>query len=127
MDKLHESELSTVTVIRGKGEYFGARTDRNPRTSEPARPSVNSTFHSTPAVPRHQIPIVDGFRKPAPLPPRQGDGSSVIVFDLDAHDTCLCLPAGALHHFQVTVNWCESLTRIECDAAELVDLCYLKT
>jgi hypothetical protein len=44
MDNLHESELSTVTVIRGEGEYFGARADQNLRTSEPARPPVNSTF-----------------------------------------------------------------------------------
>jgi hypothetical protein len=43
------------------------------------------------AVPRDQIPIVDGFREPAPLPPRRGDGSSVIVFDLDAHETWLHL------------------------------------
>ena len=56
-------------------------------------------LHSTLAVPRDQSPIVDGFRKPAPLPPRQGDGSSVIVFDLDAHDTWPCLPVGALQHF----------------------------
>ena len=99
MDNLHESELSTVTVIRGKGEYFGARADQNLRTSEPARPPRELYLHSTLAVPRDQIPIVDGFRKPAPLPPRQGDGSSVIVFDLDAHKTWLCLPVGAFQHF----------------------------
>jgi hypothetical protein len=51
-------------------------------------------LHSTLAFPRDQIPIVDGF-----LPPRQGDGSSMIVFDLDAHETWLCLPVGALQHF----------------------------
>jgi hypothetical protein len=56
-------------------------------------------LHSTLAVPRDQIPIVDGFRKPGPLPPRQGDGTSVIVFDLDAHETRLCLPVGALQYF----------------------------
>ena len=99
MDNLHESELSTVTVIRRKGEYCGARADQNLRTSEPARPPRELYLHSTLAVPRDQIPIVDGFRKPAPLPPRQGDGSSVIVFDLDAHETWLCLPVGALQHF----------------------------
>jgi hypothetical protein len=44
MDNLHDSELSTVEVIRGKGEYFGTRADQNLRTSKPARPHVNSTF-----------------------------------------------------------------------------------
>jgi hypothetical protein len=98
----YRSKTSPVQLYGQDGTdscSVGARADQNLRTSEPARPPRELYLHSTLAVPRDQIPIVDGFRKPAPLPPRQGDGSSVIVFDLDAHETWLCLPVGALQHF----------------------------
>jgi len=51
MDNLHESELSTVKFIRGKGEYFGARADtvRQVRV-DPSRTTETREIYSRPRL-----------------------------------------------------------------------------
>jgi hypothetical protein len=99
MDNLHKSELNTVKVISRQTRIFWNAGQSEPSNIEACMTSREIYLHSTLAVPRNQVVIGNGFRKPAPLPPRRGDGSTVIVVDLDAHKTWLGLPVSALQHF----------------------------
>jgi hypothetical protein len=90
-------------MAKGKGQYLGARADQKLRTSEPARPPVNSTFAQLWLFLATRFLSSTVFASPLRYLAGRVMDLLLIVFDLDAHETWVCLPVGALQHFPAVV------------------------